>query len=822
MMEGLVRDDVPRCAVDVDLPDPFPIMSLRRRDARLRLGQARPARPAQADRADRPDEGRRLQGVPQRSRPAERTRRGAARARRRRADAQGDRRLHGVRRRSTARRGSPTSRSTTHRSPTRKGCSRRSSSSWRPTALRAIIERTGARHRRPALLRRRPREGRQRRAGRAARARSAIERGLAEAGWRPLWVVDFPMFEYDDETKARGRRATIRSPRPRTVTRNCSRLTAAHALAKAYDVVLNGWEIGGGSVRIHRPEVQAQRVRGAGDQRRGPAAQVRLPARCAALRRTAARRHRLRARPHRDADVRRRVDTRRHRVPEDAARPGPAGRRADGRSPSSSCATCTSACGPPTRSSRPRPDSAAAGERRRRRSADGPEQPGCAVGGQVRCGGVGAAGPALHLRPCHPGRPSPVVAAARSRWPRSRSASSLPRSRRRPASIPPRARSRSTSCRPEARDTLARIHSGGPFRFERDGIAFGNRERSLPLRESRLLSRVHGRDAGAAHPRRAAHHLRRAAPCTRRLLVHRRSLPDVPEDPRMKLPDLTQCENAGVIEYHGHSDTVAAAATPGPAALPRRRPRARGGQGRAVRRARPRSQAARAFRQQLRRAGRLARGPRLARQDRLRHRTCATRRTFARTIRTTGRPSRRSWRRLRRSGASGTSVLGARQASACRDALVQATRSRCWSSSIRRDLRVLLLERADFPGHWQSRDGQPRRRRGAGDDGDARARRRDRHRRRTLRRRRRLAAVERVRDLSAMAPPLSPGNDAQHRARLRARRRCTGDVSRSRRANICATLWLPWQEAAARCFSWSNRDAILALPQRIARTVGTG
>ena len=55
-----------------------------------------------------------------------------------------------------------------------------------------------------------------------------------------------------------GRRATIRSPRRRTATRTCSRPIPAHALAKAYDVVLNGWEIGGGSVRIHRPDVQAK------------------------------------------------------------------------------------------------------------------------------------------------------------------------------------------------------------------------------------------------------------------------------------------------------------------------------------------------------------------------------------------------------------------------------------------------------------------------------------------------------------------------------------------------------------------------------------
>ena len=106
------------------------------------------------------------------------------------------------------------------------------------------------------LLRRRP--ARRSSTTRSARCAPKVghDRGFAEPGWKPLWVVDFPMFEYDDERKALGARATIRSRRPRTATRTCSRPTPARALAKAYDVVLNGWEIGGGSVRIHQPAVQ--------------------------------------------------------------------------------------------------------------------------------------------------------------------------------------------------------------------------------------------------------------------------------------------------------------------------------------------------------------------------------------------------------------------------------------------------------------------------------------------------------------------------------------------------------------------------------------
>jgi aspartyl-tRNA synthetase len=70
-------------------------------------------------------------------------------------------------------------------------------------------------------------------------------------------VVDFPMFEYDEEPKEWKARHHP-SPVPRTATRPSSRAEPAKAYAKAYDLVLNGWEIAGGSVRIHRQEVQQQ------------------------------------------------------------------------------------------------------------------------------------------------------------------------------------------------------------------------------------------------------------------------------------------------------------------------------------------------------------------------------------------------------------------------------------------------------------------------------------------------------------------------------------------------------------------------------------
>ncbi|NYT84734.1 aspartate--tRNA ligase [Pollutimonas harenae] len=83
------------------------------------------------------------------------------------------------------------------------------------------------------------------------------QNGLLEAGWKPLWVVDFPMFEYDEEE---GRYFAAHHPftSPKDGHENLLETDPASALAKAYDLVLNGWEIGGGSVRIHRADVQTK------------------------------------------------------------------------------------------------------------------------------------------------------------------------------------------------------------------------------------------------------------------------------------------------------------------------------------------------------------------------------------------------------------------------------------------------------------------------------------------------------------------------------------------------------------------------------------
>ena len=91
----------------------------------------------------------------------------------------------------------------------------------------------------------------------ALRAKVGHDRGFAEEGWKPLWIVDFPMFEYDEDRKSWvARHHPFTSPKDGHEA--LMKTDPANAIAKAYDVVLNGWEIGGGSVRNHKPEMQAK------------------------------------------------------------------------------------------------------------------------------------------------------------------------------------------------------------------------------------------------------------------------------------------------------------------------------------------------------------------------------------------------------------------------------------------------------------------------------------------------------------------------------------------------------------------------------------
>jgi len=81
--------------------------------------------------------------------------------------------------------------------------------------------------------------------------------GLFENAWKPLWVVDFPMFDYDE---ADARWVAVHHPftAPKDGHEDFMATDPGRCIAKAYDMVLNGWEIGGGSVRIHREEVQSK------------------------------------------------------------------------------------------------------------------------------------------------------------------------------------------------------------------------------------------------------------------------------------------------------------------------------------------------------------------------------------------------------------------------------------------------------------------------------------------------------------------------------------------------------------------------------------
>jgi len=90
----------------------------------------------------------------------------------------------------------------------------------------------------------------------ALRLKVGVDQKLTTEGWKPLWVIDFPMFEYDAEEK---RWVAMHHPFTSPVVDDIAALKAApdKALAKAYDLVLNGSEIAGGSVRIFRQDLQS-------------------------------------------------------------------------------------------------------------------------------------------------------------------------------------------------------------------------------------------------------------------------------------------------------------------------------------------------------------------------------------------------------------------------------------------------------------------------------------------------------------------------------------------------------------------------------------
>ena len=84
-----------------------------------------------------------------------------------------------------------------------------------------------------------------------------VANGLSVPGWKPLWVIDFPMFEYDEgDNRWTACHHPFTSPKDEHV--EYLETDPGRCLAKAYDLVLNGWELGGGSVRIHREEMQSK------------------------------------------------------------------------------------------------------------------------------------------------------------------------------------------------------------------------------------------------------------------------------------------------------------------------------------------------------------------------------------------------------------------------------------------------------------------------------------------------------------------------------------------------------------------------------------
>jgi aspartyl-tRNA synthetase len=124
------------------------------------------------------------------------------------------------------------------------------------TAVKAILERTGAKDGDLIFFGADKAQVVNEALG-ALRAKVGHDHGFAEPGWKPVWVIDFPMFERDEEEN---RWKALHHPftSPADGHEDLLETAPEKALSKAYDMVLNGSEIGGGSVRIHRTEVQSK------------------------------------------------------------------------------------------------------------------------------------------------------------------------------------------------------------------------------------------------------------------------------------------------------------------------------------------------------------------------------------------------------------------------------------------------------------------------------------------------------------------------------------------------------------------------------------
>ena len=258
MFEGMIRSTV-KHAIGVELP-PFPVMTYQ--DAMRRYGSDKPDLRVKLELTELTDV---MTDVDFKvfSAPAKAKGGRVAALRvpgRRRDEPRRDRRLHRVRQdlrrqgpgldQGQRRRQGPRGPAVAGRQePARRGAGRG------PQAHR----RDG---RRPDLLRRRQGQGRQRRARRACASRSATASSARRAAWcrasgsRSGWSTS--RCSSTTRPSSAGTPCTIRSRARRTATRTGSRPIPARCIAKAYDVVLNGIELGGGSVRIHREEVQSK------------------------------------------------------------------------------------------------------------------------------------------------------------------------------------------------------------------------------------------------------------------------------------------------------------------------------------------------------------------------------------------------------------------------------------------------------------------------------------------------------------------------------------------------------------------------------------
>jgi len=125
------------------------------------------------------------------------------------------------------------------------------------TALKAIIERTGAQNGDIVFFGADKTKVVNEALG-ALRLKVGHDKGHVDGrAWAPLWVVDFPMFEHDEEAD---RWVALHHPftSPKDGHEDLLATNPGACLSKAYDMVLNGWEVGGGSVRIHKQEVQSK------------------------------------------------------------------------------------------------------------------------------------------------------------------------------------------------------------------------------------------------------------------------------------------------------------------------------------------------------------------------------------------------------------------------------------------------------------------------------------------------------------------------------------------------------------------------------------